>query len=101
MLLLLGAASTMLAACIPVTPAPPPYQSSYCQGTTVPVDAQHYQSLHDGLRKVNADFAAADLGLPIDLGDGRTIWLYGDTFVGYVLPDDTIVQPHGFVRNSF
>jgi hypothetical protein len=97
-------AAIVLAACVPVKPAPPApaYRTSYC-GTTgaVPVNAKGYQRLFDTLRTVNADFAAADGGFPVELGDGRVLWRFADTFAGYVQPDGSIATPYWFVHNSF
>lgn len=102
-LLTLGvAASALLAACLPVAPPPPPvppYQTQYCAGGT-PLRAADYQAQHDGLRTVNTDFGAGDNGIPVDLGDGRTLWMFGDTWAGYIR-NGAMVDPYQFVRNAF
>lgn len=112
---LTAAAATALAACLPIAPpsggggggggggpSGPPYQASYCgDGVTIPVSAAGYRDWYEGVRNTNTDFAAADGGLPIETGGGKAVWLFADTYVGYVLPDDTLVSGYGFVHNSF
>lgn len=95
----------LLAACAPVAPPPPPpppvpaYQTQYCSGGT-PVRAGDYQSQHDGLRTVNTDFGAGDGGAPVDLGDGRTLWLFADTWTGYI-SNGAMAEPYQMVHNAF
>jgi hypothetical protein len=64
------------------------------------VRAGDYQSQHDGLRTVNTDFGAGDGGAPIDLGDGRTLWLFADTWTGYI-SNGALVPPYHSVHNAF
>ena len=54
----------------------------YCH-TSTPSNAVEYQAAFDGLRSANtAGWIASDGGLPVDLADGRVIWLFGDTLIG-------------------
>lgn len=43
---------------------------------------------------------AADATYSIYLPDGRTLWLFGDTFIGEVNEDNSIVPGSEFIRNS-
>ena len=43
---------------------------------------------------------AADATYSIYLPDGRTLWLFGDTFIGVVNEDNSIVPGSRFIRNS-
>ena len=43
---------------------------------------------------------AADATFSIYLPDGRTLWLFGDTFIGEVNPDSSIVPGAVMIRNS-
>jgi len=104
LLALITTGCALLAACVPVPPpAPPPpvpaYQAQFCVGGT-PVRAGDYQSQHDGLRTVNTDFGAGDGGAPVDLGDGRTLWLFADTWTGYIRAG-AMVPPYHSVHNAF
>ena len=104
LLALITTGCALLAACVPVPPpAPPPpvpaYQAQFCVGGT-PVRAGDYQSQHDGLRTVNTDFGAGDGGAPVDLGDGRTLWLFADTWTGYIR-NGAMVPPYHSVHNAF
>jgi hypothetical protein len=85
-------ATGLLAACVPVTPAappppppPPPPQpvSQYCAAST-PSSAAGYKAAFDNLRKTYTEWASADGAVPVHLPDGRTLWLFGDTFIGKV-----------------
>jgi hypothetical protein len=64
------------------------------------VQAADYQAQHDGLRTVNTDFGAGDGGAPVDLGNGRTLWLFADTWSGYI-QNNAMVAPYRLVRNAF
>lgn len=43
---------------------------------------------------------AADATFSILLPDGSTLWLFGDTFIGEVNPDNSIKSGSDFIRNS-
>lgn len=43
---------------------------------------------------------AADATYSIALPDGRTLWLFGDTFIGEVDENNAIIPGSGFIRNS-
>lgn len=99
-------ATGLLAACVPVTPAPPPSPptpqpvSQFCAPTT-PTTATTYQSAFDSLRKTYTEWATADGAVPIRLPDGRTLWMFGDTFVGKVNGSSGAIEPNWeFVSNS-
>jgi hypothetical protein len=64
------------------------------------VNAGQYQSQHDGLRTVNTDFGAGDGGTPVALPDGRTLWMFADTWTGYIL-NNAMADPYHLVRNAF
>jgi hypothetical protein len=90
------------AACQPVTPPPPPPQpvAQACVGST-PVTPTDYQSAFDHLRLTYTEWASADGSIPIALPDGRTVWLFGDTFVGKVEPNGVIDPSDPIIHNTF
>jgi len=51
------------------------------------------------LRKYNGGWIAGDATFSIALPDGRTLWLFGDSFIGTVNPDSSIVTGSHFIRN--
>jgi hypothetical protein len=112
--LLAVAATLALAACVPATqqappgsgggsgggaPAPAQPVAQYCASST-PASSSAYQSAFDKLRKTYTEWASADGSVPVALPDGRTLWLYGDTFVGSVNSSGTISPPGVLVGNS-
>jgi hypothetical protein len=113
--LLALAAALVLAACVPATkqappgsgggggggaaPAPAQPVAQYCASST-PTSSSAYQSAFDKLRKTYTEWASADGSVPVTLPDGRTLWLYGDTFVGSVNGSGTISPPGVLVGNS-
>jgi hypothetical protein len=52
------------------------------------------------LRQEIGGWIAADATYSILLPDGRTLWLFGDTFIGEVNPDNSIKSGSKFIRNS-
>ena len=77
----------------------PPVASQYCL-TSPPTSPAQYQQAFDGLRTVWTEWAAADGAYPVNLPDGRVLWMFGDTIVGRVRSDASIANPWKFVRNS-
>ena len=73
--------------------------AQYCASST-PASSSAYQSAFDKLRKTYTEWASADGSVPVVLPDGRTLWLYGDTFVGSVNGSGTISPPGVLVGNS-
>jgi len=51
------------------------------------------------LRKYNGGWIAGDATFSISLPDQRTLWLFGDSFIGTVNPDSSIVAGSHFIRN--
>jgi hypothetical protein len=103
----LGTAVLVLiaAACRPVAPPPPPPPppqpvGQACVGST-PVTPTDYQSAFDHLRLTYTEWASADGSIPVDLPDGRTAWLFSDTYVGKVNSGGAIDPSDRLVRNSF
>ncbi len=102
----LAIAAPVLTACFgaPSSPPPPPaspsYASQYCAPST-PSTPAAYQDAFDEMRRAGVEWAAADGGHPITLPDGRTVWLYGDTFTGRIQPNGSLAPGYGLVRNSF
>ena len=62
--------------------APQPV-SQYCAPTT-PTDAPSYQSAFDTLRRTYTEWATADGAVPVRLSASKTLWMFGDTFIGKV-----------------
>jgi hypothetical protein len=79
---------------------PPPAQSigQYCAPSTSSASA--YQTAIDNLRKAGTGWATADGSIPVPLPDGRTLYMYGDTFVGTVNSSGTISSSKYLVENS-
>jgi hypothetical protein len=77
----------------PVAPATPARQRMCRAALATTAD---YQALLDTRGPV---WSGADGAFPVDLGDGRRLWLFGDTFSG---PTDAtrILDGYAFVRNS-
>ncbi len=100
---LLVVASGALAACVPVTqpPPPPPPQpvSQYCAPTT-PSSPTAYKAAFDNLRKTYTEWATADGAVPVHLPGGRTLWMFGDTYIGSVGADGTLQPGARLVSNS-
>lgn len=65
-------------------------------GWTAEVDSI-YNSM---FRKDIGGWIAADATYSIWLPDGRTLWLFGDTFIGEVKEDNSIVPGAKMIRNS-
>ncbi len=51
------------------------------------------------IRDTEGGWIAADATYSIALPDGRTLWLFGDTFIGAVNADNSIVEGAQMVRN--
>jgi hypothetical protein len=95
-----------LAACLPAPPPPPPpptttaalpplaTQSCLSQP---PTSAAQYQQLFD-LR--NTIWDAADSTATISRPGRSTVWLFGDTYAGRVMPDGSLGTGWKFVNNS-
>jgi hypothetical protein len=91
------------AACQPVaSPPPPPPQpvAQYC-APSVPTTPSDYQAAFDGLRNTYTEWASADGAIPVPLPDGRTVWLFGDTYIGTVDGGGAIDPGDPLIRNSF
>jgi hypothetical protein len=55
---------------------------------------------HNQFRKEIGGWIAADATYSILLPDGRTLWLFGDTFIGEVDQNNAIIPGSKFIRNS-
>ncbi len=90
------------ASCRPVVAPPPPPQpvAQACVGST-PVTASDYQNAFDNLRFTYTEWASADGSIPVKLPDGRTVWLFSDTYIGKVGPYGLIDSHAPLVHNSF
>ncbi|MBK7031319.1 MAG: hypothetical protein IPH45_19905 [Bacteroidales bacterium] len=51
------------------------------------------------LRKYNGGWIAGDATFSIALPGQKTLWLFGDSFIGTVNPDSSIVAGSHFIRN--
>jgi hypothetical protein len=51
------------------------------------------------LRKFNGGWIAGDATFSIALPENKTLWLFGDSFIGTVNPDSSIVTGSHFIRN--
>lgn len=93
-------AVVVLTACRPVAPPAPPPVSQYC-APSVPSSPAQYQAAFDNLRRTYTEWASADGPVPIALPDGRTLWTFGDTWIGKVLADGSITPTNQLEHNSF
>jgi len=103
-LVVLGvAALALVAACQPVKNSGPPtpgLPQVYCAPST-PDTAAEYQQAFDGLRQFNTGaWIANDGGYPFELGDGRVLWLFGDTLLG-LSPGGPVKTLLGIANNGF
>ena len=57
-------------------------------------------AFNNQFRQEIGGWIAADATYSIHLPDGRTLWLFGDTFIGEVNPDNSIKDGSDFIRNS-
>ncbi len=64
---------------------------------TKPTTAAEYQAVFDTRA---FPWIGADLNDVIDDSPDRTLWVFGDTFVGSVRPDGSVAPGWGFVNNS-
>jgi hypothetical protein len=90
----------ILASCRPVPPPPPPPVSQYCAPST-PTSASGYQAAFDSLRQTYTGWVTGDGAVPINLPDGRVVWLFSDTYTGHANADGSIPGSDGFIHNSF
>ncbi len=52
------------------------------------------------IRTENGGWVAGDATYSIALPDGRTLWLFGDSFIGTVNPDSSLVASAKMIRNG-
>jgi hypothetical protein len=91
----------LAAACRPLPPPPPPEPvGQYCAGS-VPNSPAAYQAAFDGLRSTYTEWASADESVPINLPDGRVVWVFADTSVGHVLSGGVLDPANTLAHNSF
>jgi hypothetical protein len=67
----------------------------------VPSSPDEYQAAFNALRSTYTEWASADQSVPIDLPDGRIVWVFADTSVGHVLSGGVLDPSNGLARNSF
>jgi hypothetical protein len=97
----LGGLALVAAACITVPPPPPPQPvSQYC-GPATATNAPGYQSVFLALRRTYTEWVSGDGAIPVDLPDGRRVFLFSDTYVGTTNGADGISTNDRLVRNSF
>jgi hypothetical protein len=96
----------VLAACQPIRPPSPPVPqpvARYCAPQT-PRSAAEYQAAFDNLRRTYTEWASADGAVPVRISPGtdqRTVWMFGDTYIGKVATNGLIVPSNRIVNNSF
>jgi hypothetical protein len=73
--------------------------TSYC-ASSVPSSPASYAAAFDQLRHATS-WLSADTAVAVPLPDGRTVWLFGDTYVGTLQNDGTIDPNSRFLDNSF
>jgi len=100
--LAIGAAGVALvaAACLPLPPPVPTPVSTYC-APAVPTTPAEYQNVFIALKHTYTEWVTADGAVPIDLPDGRRVFLFGDTFIGTSNAAGVIDSTDPLVHNSF
>jgi len=78
----------------------PPTIAQYCAPATPP-SAGGYQAAFDSLRHTYAGWITGDGAFPVNLPDGRVVWMFGDTYTGRANSDGSIPGSAGFIHNSF
>ncbi len=101
---LAGGVALLAAACLgppavsEKTPGVAPPVTQYC-ASRAPDSPAGYQAAFDGLRH-STDWLSADTAVPVALPDGRTVWLFGDTYIGGLTSIGSIDPSGPFMRNS-
>jgi len=94
----------LLAGCVPIPPPPPPPPpqpvGQYC-APALPSTPAGYQTAFDNLRRTYTEWASADAPVPIPLPDRRTLWTFGDTWIGKVVAEGRITPTTQLEHNSF
>src|SRR5215471_3082059 len=100
--LAIGAAGVALvaAACLPLPPPVPTPVSTYC-APAVPTTPAEYQNVFIALKHTYTEWVTADGAVPINLPDGRRVFLFGDTFIGTSNAAGVIDSTDPLVHNSF
>lgn len=70
----------------------------FISGSTLAVETDSV--FHKQFRQEIGGWIAADATYSIFLPDGRTLWLFGDTFIGEVDENNAIIPGSKFIRNS-
>jgi len=79
------------------------YYGSLCLAfltTAVAFAAETDSVFHKQFRQEIGGWIAADATYSIYLPDGRTLWLFGDTFIGEVDENNAIIPGSKFIQNS-
>ncbi len=91
----------------PVTPVPgagpfryPSYATFTKQLGPLPYSAQHPDSFNRAWNKDGPGWTSADATYSVPLGDGRVLWLYGDSWINTRNWDGSIRSNGKFIRNS-
>jgi hypothetical protein len=95
-----AAITVLVAACLPLPPPPPTPVSTYC-GAFTPTTPAGYQAAFNGLRNTYTEWVSADGAVPVDLPDGRRLFMFGDTFIGTANAAGVINPSDPIVHNSF
>jgi hypothetical protein len=89
----------LAAAALGAAPPSAPKATSSC-ASTVPSSPAAYAAAFDQLRHTTS-WLSADTAVAVPLPDGRTVWLFGDTYVGTLRGDGTIDPNSRLLDNSF
>ena len=88
------------AACFPLPPPLPTPVSQYC-GSSTPTTPSEYQAAFLGRRHTYTEWVAADGAVPVDLPDGRRVYMFGDTFIGTSNAAGIVDASDPLVNSSF
>jgi hypothetical protein len=96
----LGAVALVAAACLPLPPPLPTPASQYC-GPATATTTPGYQNVFLAMRRTYTEWVSGDGAIPVDLPDGRRVFLFSDSYVGTTTTADGIDASDRLVHNTF
>jgi hypothetical protein len=95
-----AAVAILGAACFPLPLGLPTPVSQFCAAST-PTTPAAYQAAFNGLRRTYTEWVSADGAVPVNLPDGRRVYMFGDTYVGTANAAGAVDPSDPIVNNSF
>ncbi|MBI9067078.1 MAG: DUF5005 domain-containing protein [Salinivirgaceae bacterium] len=73
-----------------------------CSNTNTPVEVKEDSYFSDLFKRTGGGFTGGDGTYSVELPDGKTLWIFGDTFLGTIEPDGSRKKTNPmYIRNSF